>query len=160
MSRRGRRAEGKPNLHGLYPRNFPKTVSGYVDQDYVHTLSPKEKEWLARFNDEHYGACFRGNSEATPEERRESYRRKNSANADLYGIAATRLGELPSTLADTQDERDHAAGPEYLDTPEYREALARYRALLPRNSRTRLDVTPELKEAWANLERAKRRRRT
>ena len=61
-------------------------MSWAVDLDYVHQLSPEEKAWMAQFLDRHYGGDFRGPSEAewTDAARRAAYRRKNSANRDLF----------------------------------------------------------------------------
>lgn len=57
-----------------------------MDLDYVHQLSPEEKAWMGQFLDRHYGGDFRGPSEAewTDAARKAAYRRKNSANRDLF----------------------------------------------------------------------------
>ena len=38
-----------PRTAGYY-----KKVRDFVDQDYVHKLSPEEKEWLDKFNQIYY----------------------------------------------------------------------------------------------------------
>ena len=61
-------------------------MSWAVDVDYVGQLSGEDKAWLGQFLDRHYGGDFRGPSEAewSDDARRAAYRRKNSANRDLY----------------------------------------------------------------------------
>jgi hypothetical protein len=74
-------------VHGLYPKNFPRSVKWKVDQDYLDRLTDEEREWLSQFNDHYYGAKFPKDRSLTTwdaDERRQAYRDKNVANADYY----------------------------------------------------------------------------
>lgn len=78
---------GKRNIHGLYARNFPKAIREFVDQDYTGQLSPEEKEWLARFNDEFYGGKFRKGIKplhTTQDDRRARWRELRSSRIDVF----------------------------------------------------------------------------
>ncbi len=55
-----------------------------IDQDYAHRLSPKDRAWLAQFNDEYYRADLGEGALHPPGEvRREVYRAQNAAERDL-----------------------------------------------------------------------------
>jgi hypothetical protein len=49
----------KSKYPGLKRYNFPLNTREYVDQDYTNNLTPEEKEWLSKFNDEYYGGKVR-----------------------------------------------------------------------------------------------------
>lgn len=59
-----------------------------MDQDYIDSLSPEEKDWLNRFNEEWLGANFNHPGQVihdSPEAKREIYNRNNARNRDLIG---------------------------------------------------------------------------
>lgn len=96
--------------------------------------------------------------------RRESYLRKNAANNDVYaaarwsGLAMSEVVEERgrSQLVDRieAEERETTGPGAYVESEEYRAALARVRELLPRNPRNKVRVTPALQAAFRALERA------
>ena len=73
---------------GLEVKSFPKHKQWRVDQDYVKTLSPEEKAWLNKFNQEYYRNRFskEGDLHNSPELKRACYSNENAANRDLYSI--------------------------------------------------------------------------
>jgi hypothetical protein len=112
-----------------------------VDQDYVSTLTPAEKEWLAQFNDRFYGADFRGESEATwsTDDRREVYRDKNRANRDLMTCALPVDVEVPHEAVELEEVAiDDLA---HLEAAEYKTAREAYRADPSPANRVRLHAT-------------------
>ena len=110
MGERGRKAGVTNRKRGgsaaLAPSTVPRSVAWRVDQDYVSTLAPKHKEWLAQFNDRFYGADFRGESEVTwsTDERREVYRAKNRANRDLMTVDIPNHGyDVPEETVEMEE---------------------------------------------------------
>jgi hypothetical protein len=119
---------------GLKPSDFPRNVRHHVDQDYVDTLSPEDKAYLAEFNEHFYGASFTVDTQDwSPDDRRISYRRKNAINADLYSIANS-VGHVhhPENLDDLGEDKPQDWNPQplYQNTPEYTHALAELRAAI------------------------------
>ncbi len=123
-------------IHGLFKRNFVKTVRWAVDQDYVNKLTPEEQEWLSKFNDHYYGAKFTHDvdGEWSPGERRKTYVAKNAANRDIYAISESGgfLDVYESNPNSTQEAsgQDFAETPEYLESPDYKRARAEFRSHL------------------------------
>lgn len=145
MGERGRKAGATNRKRGgsaaLAPATFPRSVAWRVDQDYVSTLAPEHKEWLAQFNDRFYGADFRGESEVTwsTDERREVYRAKNRANRDLMTCALPVDVEAPHETIELEDAViDDLA---HLETAEYKVARETYRADPSPANRVRLHRT-------------------
>lgn len=137
------RATSKPS-----PKAYPRTVRELIDQDYGEKLSPADRAWLDRFNDEFYGAAFRPDSlHATKEQRQELYNTKNHRNEDVYGrcVRAAGSGGAGDGIGDAGDEDDRDWGPRalYEQTPEYKAALFAYRATLSRNNKENTRITPE-----------------
>lgn len=67
-----------------------------VDQDYAEALSPDEKAWLERFNDEYYRASFKAGEEPLHppgDLRRDIYRAQNAAARDLVTAAPTDVAD-------------------------------------------------------------------
>lgn len=121
-----RRKTKPPNLHGVSPKTYPKSVRAYVDYDYTAALSPKELQWLSDFSDNHYAADYRRDPNRTPKaKRRKSYRAKNAANRDLYAYADVGNNEVPPDAVD--HDRDWTPPPKALASPEYKAALAQLR---------------------------------
>lgn len=145
---------------GLYAKNFPRGLRGYVDQDYLDKLSPEERLWLARFNDHFYGADFRTDYEEEwpKEERRKRYVAKNVSNCDVYGAAqAAELLEPIEARGDMEaPETDWSQVPDYLNSPRYKAALDEFRShLKPGRKPSMPEDTPALNAARYRLERAK-----
>ena len=131
MGERGRKAGATNRKRGgsaaLAPSTFPRSVAWRVDQDYVSTLAPEHKEWLAQFNDRFYGADFRGETSVawSTDERRQVYRDKNRANRDLMTTDIPYHGwDLPEETIEF-DEVPLDDGP--LDSPPYKAAREAYR---------------------------------
>lgn len=162
----------KPHERGtyaLYSRNHPRALQWRVDLDYVKQLSPEHRAWLARFIDGFYGGDYRGDEETPVSDKRTAYQAKNRAMRDLYtapsvlvlssedvATAWTRAGMSRSedyTLNLTSDpDLDLSPTPPYLDTPEYKSALASYRAQLDQGTKAIAPApSPELDQADANL---------
>ena len=145
MGIRGRKAGATNRKRGgsaaLAPATFPRSVAWRVDQDYVSTLAPEHKEWLAQFNDRYYGADFRGESTApwSTNERREVYRDKNRANRDMMTCALPVDVEVPDETVELEetvvDDLVH------LDQKEYKVAREAYRADPSPANRVRLHQT-------------------
>ena len=76
------------NQFGLEVKSFPKHKQWKVDQDYIKDLSPEEREWLGKFNQEYYRNRFtkEDNLHNTPELKRACYSNENASNRDLYSI--------------------------------------------------------------------------
>jgi hypothetical protein len=145
VGERGRKAGATNRKRGgsaaLAPSTFPRSVAWRVDQDYVATLGPSERAWLAQFNDRFYGADFRGESEATwsTDERREVYRDKNRANRDLMTCALPVDVEVPHEAVELEEAVvDDLA---HLDAAEYKTAREAYRADPSPANRVRLHAT-------------------
>ena len=150
--RRGRRLNKK--LCGLYPTSFPNSVRWKVETDYAQKLSPAEKEWLAKFNDEFAGASFGPEPlHDSVDAKRELYRHKNAANKDAMELARAAGALVFKDSGPDYDGRNYAPTPDYLDSPEYRAALEEYRSHLPKGARGRVADTPEYRKARRNLER-------
>ena len=114
-------------LPGLRAKNFPRSVSWRVDQDYLHKLTGKEKEFLADFNDRFYGADFRRDRDWSVEERRERYRAKNAANRDVFTSGMVDGVDSVAALDIQSESTDESFTPAYLDSEEYVGLLAAYR---------------------------------
>jgi hypothetical protein len=127
---------------GTAPTNHPRSTRWAVDFDYLDQLSPKEQAWLGKFTDAHYKAdpkAMKGRGWSKTK-RREAYARKNSANRDLYARDGnpTELHDVePEPGADPPNWTDT---PEYLNSEEYKAALAEHRSTLsPYESRNPSD---------------------
>ena len=60
------------------------------DQDYINKLSPDEKDWLNRFNEEYINANFKHKGRRlhrTKKLKRDCENRNNMRNRDIYGLA-------------------------------------------------------------------------
>lgn len=143
--------------YGLYARNHPKSVRDRLDIDYAHKLTQEEREWLAQALDETVSGDF---SHARPfvrdaQMRREIYREKNAANRDIWGLGLRDDGDRGVDEEPGQGMAAVEATPEYLNSEEYKRALAEYRAHLPSNERYKPKETPEMLLALQKLERTK-----
>lgn len=105
-----RTAKGNP---GLKKELHPRTRWEYLDADYMDKLSPEEKEFYSKFNEEYYGASLAKEDEPkkwkkdlhkTPELRKECRDRNNARNRDLYSISRTK-GWVES-IKDNEDALD------------------------------------------------------
>ena len=126
-----------------------------VDQDYVSKLSPTEKEWLAAFNDAWVGGDFRRvpKSKWPKAARSVVNMSKNAGRVDVTTNGTAVEGvRLEQRIADL--EADWSETPEYLDSTEYKQALAEYRRTLnPSRKNLKPKVTPEFETAARRLKR-------
>lgn len=135
-----------------YTRSFPRSVRWKVDQDYVEELTPAQREFLKLFNDEYYGAKFRKSTEWSTEEKRQSYRDKNVANADSYAKCPPELVEELSEALIDESPREAGPTPTYLDSPEYKEARDSFREHLdPSRRELAPKPSPSLNRAMRKL---------
>lgn len=142
---------------GLVPRNHPRSVSWAVDFDYLGDLSPEEREWLGRFADGYYKADPQAMTDLSPEDKRRVYNRKNAANRDAY---TAKVHDRAMVTAGDSRGQDTAAAdeganqdptPEYLSSPEYKAALAEYRATLHPSTDRSTEPTPAQERARRRL---------
>lgn len=140
-------------LHGLYPQNFPRPSRWKVSVDYLDQLSEEELEWLSDFNDCEYRCDFRNSVGEQYDDDSKHFVRSvdRAAMEDAYGRSAVPTDQgIPShrllslTDPDVQisehppaDERT----PEYLDSPEYKQAREAFRATL---SKRRVSGFPKI----------------
>lgn len=127
---------------GARSRNFSRFTAWKVDQDYLAKLTPKERRWLAHFNDCHYGGDFRGaGAEWSVAQRRESWNGHWAERGDLQTHAG-----LQGALEQHEDGTEHGEPasltptPEYLNSPEYKAARDAFRAELQPGRRARAPV--------------------
>ena len=152
---RKRRRDSYPQ-YGLYSRTHAKPVRWQVDWDYLDKLNPEEKAWLARFADEYYDGSFKndGGELHTKEQRRECYRKKNSANVDVYSIydegGALVRGDVPER--EVEQVRNWQT-PEYLDDEDYKNARDGFRRHTPTDGRARFKDTPAARRAKKKLQK-------
>lgn len=153
---------------GIYPAAQPVPHRWKVDYDYLSALSSDEKAWLGDFSDAHYSGDFRsdlGKASWSPVERRAVYSARNVGWTDSYARAA---GAEALDWLDSRPPRGEEAGPEhdgepvrhpdmsYLDTPEYRTALAEYRETLNPGRAGGSPKNPQHPEALAKFRSAVR----
>jgi len=85
---------GKSKYPGLNKHNFTINTRGYIDQDYINKLSPEEKEWLSKFNDEYYGGKIKKGDETAlnkkDEHRKDCYNRKTTIKEDSFMAIKTK----------------------------------------------------------------------
>lgn len=74
---------------GLETKSFPKNKQWMVDQDYFEKLSPEEKEFIGRFNQEYYRNRFESSEKDLHKNKKECYTNENVRNRDLYSIKNT-----------------------------------------------------------------------
>lgn len=136
---------GDPLIIGMRSRTkaYPRTVRELVDQDYLAALSPKDRAFLEKFNDEFYGASFTDEPlHASSAARRDLYNIKNARNTDIYG-RGSRSGAPPDVSTEGPGghvEKDWST-PRHVDRPEYREALNSFRSLIPADRRKKTPRT-------------------
>ena len=105
----------------MNPKYHPRTRTSYLDYDYIDKLSPKEREFLARFTDEYYGGAFEKtesgnystkNLHKTQKLRRECYKRNRDQNYCQYNMAnlSDRLNDIHSL--DLEDQQFAVKGME------------------------------------------------
>lgn len=123
-----------------------------MDQDYIGQLSTKEREWLAKFNDEYYGGKFvKGEKHLhkTKGKKREIWRRLNHTRSDVFARAPVDYEE--PVIAHEMYPRPPT--PAYLDTPQYRQLLQEYRDALDANDRKAIKAAADrLRRAFPQTE--------
>ncbi len=134
-----------------------------IDYDYVRTLSLEDEHWLAEFSDCYYAGDFKSDAETrawSPQERRRAFTARNAGWADAYARAGPAGALWPISddgreLADRIDLEEPARRQDmsYLDTPEYREALANYRRTLAQGRRDMSPKHPQHDKALEHLRR-------
>jgi hypothetical protein len=144
---------------------YPRSVRWRLDYDYTAQLTPEERAWLERFNDRYYGATFTGDADGPEgegwgeEERRAAFRQKNAANRDVYTRDLPSVHDVPFDVTpgygrpDVDPDAPPEPPPAYLDTPEYKQARADFRALLDPHVDRGVAPTPEHER---DLEQARR----
>ncbi len=148
-------ARKKRNDAGALPCNYARSVREYVDWDYANKLSKEDREWLAWFGDCYYGADFRTDTENlwSPTERRARYAFKNSANrGEAFSTVPPPLRESDQDYDTEALDQDWEPTPEYLNSPEYKTALAAYRATLAPGRPADPEETPKHYRAQKRLE--------
>lgn len=83
----------KSKYPGLDTNLNPRIRWEYMDQDYISKLSPKEKDWLNRFNEEFNGAKFDHDGTVlhkSAKKKRECYNKNNARNRCVYSLAKAR----------------------------------------------------------------------
>lgn len=97
---------------GLEKKSFPKHKEWMVDQDYFDKLSPEEKEFMGRFNQEYYRNRFESSEKDlhnSPELKKKCYSAENARNRDLYSVKSVGkamdsiYGDDESTIYDAAD---------------------------------------------------------
>lgn len=172
MSRRKSKATRHP---GLAPGCFRKVRREFVDQDYAEDLPEDAKKFLSDFNEGYYNARFKYDDNEldwTPEQKKAAYRANYVANQDWYAIGKVSgrghsvedLGlrgirgfqdyddsTTPAfDLSDDYQDRDwENYSTEYLEHPEYRKALARYRDAMASRGKPQSD---DFQQAEKDLE--------
>ncbi len=89
-----------------------KTRTELIDCDYFHKLSPEEKEWRNKFQDEYINANlpkYRTKLHKTKKLKKDCYDRNNSRNRDVYtkakaGSNLKYIEELRNNLSDNSLE--------------------------------------------------------
>lgn len=98
----------------LDPSYMPKVRQEFLDIDYLNQLSPKEKEWLNKFMEEHLNASFKNNKTdltKTKEQKKKIYNQNNARNRDLYAISkANGLLQLESSASKREIINTHSSG--------------------------------------------------
>lgn len=94
---------------GLTPSVHPRNRQEYIDYDYVHQLSAKEKEWLSNFTEEYLGGNFQHagtKMHKSKKERKTCYDRTNARNRDMYSkaVATKRLMSIDD-VTDMYEDR-------------------------------------------------------
>ncbi|MEO5367566.1 MAG: hypothetical protein H7831_14670 [Magnetococcus sp. WYHC-3] len=98
----------KPEYKGAQGIDRVKNRRDLVDQDYLNKLTPKERDWLQKFNAEYVGATFKkdengnyakSNLHKTAEQRKDCYSRNNSRNRCALTIAQVTGHVVPDNVA-------------------------------------------------------------
>lgn len=110
-----------PALDSLY---MPKVRREYLDMDYLHKLSEKEKAWLNKFVDEELNASFKNDKSdlnKAKKQKKRIFNQNNARNRCLYGV--TKINGLLMDESYIKEEKN-ASNPntledaliEYIDT--------------------------------------------
>ena len=131
-------------------KRYPKAVKEFLDFDYLQSLSEEDLAYLTRFSEEFYGASFDQDPlHKKSEQRRELWREKYHRRGDIYGLGLRRDSEVRDNdaVADLPFFEDQS----YLQTPEYKEALKEFRAVLPGDRREKALPGPVFLKAEQKL---------
>lgn len=93
------------------PRYNLKTRADLLDQDYLNKLSPKEMDWLNKFNREYVGASLdsenpKRNLHKSKRMRKDCYDRNNSRNRDV--LTRAKASSQTVNYDDLIEEIDHS----------------------------------------------------
>lgn len=112
-------------MDSLKPGKNTKVRREFVDYDYLKELPQDDKEWLAKFNNEYYGAAIskdvetgyvkRGHLHTTQKQAKEVYDDNNRRNNDVLGVSRVNIG-----LTEINAELDSRDG-WYITNPELQE---------------------------------------
>lgn len=100
-------------VKSLNPHYQPRVRKELIDFDYIKSLSPEDKLWLAQFVDEYIGANVRkrkdgkvksGHLHNTEELAKKCYDANNFRNNDVYSV--TKANHLLSDIQNSIDKND------------------------------------------------------
>jgi hypothetical protein len=120
----------KQQYPDLDPKYNLKTRTDLIDQDYLHKLSPKELEWLNKFNREEISASFdtknpSRNLNKSKKARKRCYDSNNARNRDILtkAKASNHLVDYDTLIEEKSHDsyEDHLI--DSLDSKETREAI-------------------------------------
>lgn len=138
-------------------KRYPRNVYPYLDYDYADGLPADAKAWLDRFNEEFYGATFKGDGtdlHLDVTQRRDLNLVKRYRVEDIYH-RASRVGEPRDDASSGPEASPTAADPASGAAGKaYRDAKAAFRALLPMDQRKNVTVNAEFLAVRAKLELA------
>lgn len=133
-----------------------------IDQDYLAKLSESEREWLAKFNDAHYGGDFRRSDPAEWDQtqRRAAWSEQRAAKRDAYtlvSLSAAGVEELTEYSAVVAPaEVEFAARPPEAQARRLEDLVARA-ARAAKRRRAARTKSPAAKKPAASARRRKRK---
>lgn len=97
------------NIDSLNKAKNTRVRGEFIDYDYVKELDENELEWLAKFNNEYYGAAVKktktgrvapGHLHRRMDQAKEIYDNNNRRNNDVHGVSKVNVGltELDSEI--------------------------------------------------------------
>lgn len=83
-------------------RHYRRPVKQYVDQDYKSKLTPEERAWLLKFNDEYYDGSNLNKPDSlhSKEHSKSIYDSINSRNRDILNIGEEAFAESREPISE------------------------------------------------------------